>query len=397
VQSFENKTAVVTGGASGMGFAMASVFAREGMNLVLADVEKGALREAVAKIEAMGVEAIGVPTDVSSESEMDHLGEVVRERFGTPDVLCLNAGVAGGGGPSHLLTTKDWKWALDVNLYGVIHGLRAFLGGMRERNSGHIVMTASVAGLTSFPGSLPYNATKHAVVGVAETLFSELRDAESGVGVHCLCPGLVSTNIVHSERNRPKELQNPGKGATGMDPGVQKMVEGVFASAKPPAEVAELVFAAIVENRFWIQTDEFFRDSIKARHRAIGRDRSERPSSRDVQRKFESNSRKLDETWSKGPPSLATMSKSTYDGNRGLLERGLVWLGAGISSPPFSLAGRIEAGYRLRLLQRGERIGMPNSRPMPSIGPRCHALRVRDADHSWRLVYRIDPDAIVIV
>jgi phage-related protein len=91
------------------------------------------------------------------------------------------------------------------------------------------------------------------------------------------------------------------------------------------------------------------------------------------------------------------MSKSTYDGNRGLLERGLVWLGAGISSPPFSLAGRIEAGYRLRLLQRGERIGMPNSRPMPSIGPRCHALRVRDADHSWRLVYRIDPDAIVIV
>lgn len=272
LQSFENKTAVVTGGASGMGFAMASVFAREGMNVVLADVEKGALREAALRIEAMGAEAVGVPTDVSSEAEMNHLGEVVRERFGAPEILCLNAGVAGGGGPSHQLTTKDWKWAIDVNLYGVVQGLRVFLGDMRERNSGHIVMTASVAGLTSFPGSLPYNATKHAVVGIAETLFSELRDAGSGVGVHCLCPGLVSTNIVRSERNRPKELQNPGQGATGMDPGVQQMVEGVFASAKPPAEVAELVFAAIVEKRFWIQTDEYFRASIKARHRAIEND-----------------------------------------------------------------------------------------------------------------------------
>jgi NADP-dependent 3-hydroxy acid dehydrogenase YdfG len=239
---------------------------------VLADVEKGALREAVARIEAMGVEAIGVPTDVASEAEMDHLGEVARGRFGVPDVLCLNAGVAGGGGPSHELTTKDWKWAIDVNLYGVIQGLRVFLGGMRERDSGHIVMTASVAGLTSFPGSLPYNATKHAVVGIAETLFAELADAQSGVAVHCLCPGLVSTNIVRSERNRPKELQNPGKGATGMDPGVQKTVEAAFAAAKPPAAVAELVLDAIVHRKFWIQTDEFFRASIKARHRAIEND-----------------------------------------------------------------------------------------------------------------------------
>lgn len=272
MKSFENGTAVVTGGASGMGFAMASVFAREGMNVVLADVEKGALREAVAKIEAMGVECVGVPTDVASEAEMDHLAEVARERFGVPDVLCLNAGVAGGGGPSHQLTTKDWKWAIDVNLYGVVQGLRVFLAGMRERDSGHIVMTASVAGLTSFPGSLPYNATKHAVVGIAETLFSELADAGSGVSVHCLCPGLVATNIVRSERNRPKELQNPGQGARGMDPTVQKVVEGAFAAAKPPAEVAELVLAAIVEKRFWIQTDEFFRASIKARHRAIEND-----------------------------------------------------------------------------------------------------------------------------
>jgi len=272
VQSFENKTAVVTGGASGMGFAMASVFAREGMNVVLADVEKGALREATARIEALGVDAVGVPTDVSSESEMDHLGEVVRERFGVPDVVCLNAGVSGGGGPSHLLTTKDWKWALDVNLYGVIHGLRVFLAGMRERDSGHVVMTASVAGLTSFPGSLPYNATKHAVVTIAESLFSELAEAGSGVRIHCLCPGVVSTNIIRSDRNRPKELQNAGRAAGASDPQVMKMVEQFFAQAKPPEEVAELVLAAILEKRFWIQTDDYFRASIKARHRAIEND-----------------------------------------------------------------------------------------------------------------------------
>lgn len=272
VQSFEGKTAVVTGGASGMGFAMASVFAREGMNVVIADVEKGALREAVAKLEALGAEVVGVPTDVSSEAEMDHLGDVTRERFGVPDVLCLNAGVAGGGGPTHLLTTKDWKWAIDVNLYGIVQGLRVFLGGMRERNAGDVVITASVAGLTSFPGSAPYNATKHAAVAIAESLFSELAEAGSEVAIHCLCPGVVSTNIIRSERNRPKELQNAGKADAGYDPEVRKAVEGFFAAAKPPAEVAELVFEAIVNRKFWIQTDEYFRPSIKARHRAIEND-----------------------------------------------------------------------------------------------------------------------------
>lgn len=276
MQDFEGRTAVITGGASGMGLAMARSFAREGMNVVLADVEAGALKQAAEEIEGLGVTAVAVPTDVSDEADMDHLGEVVRERFGAPDVLCLNAGVAGGGGQTDLLTTADWKWAIDVNLYGIVHGLRVFLGPMRERDVGHIVVTASVAGLTSFPGSIPYNATKHAAVTIAEGLFSELAEADSGVRVHCLCPGVVATNIHRSERNRPKELQNAPRdedvAASPPSPEVEAFMEGLYANARQPADVAELVLAAIVEGRFWIQTDGYYREAIKARHRSIEND-----------------------------------------------------------------------------------------------------------------------------
>ena len=272
MNDFEGGTAVITGGASGMGFAMAESFARVGMNIVLADVEAGALKAAADRIEALGVVAVPVQTDVSDEADMDHLREVVRERFGAPDILCLNAGVAGGGGQTDLLTTKDWKWAIDVNLYGIIHGLRVFLGDMRERDAGHIVITASVAGLTSFPGSLPYNATKHAAVSIAEGLFSELAEAGSQVAVHCLCPGVVSTNIHRSERNRPKELENaPGEEQPRSEE-VESFMEGFYGRAKKPPEVAELVFQAIVDRHFWIQTDGYFRDAIKARHRSIEND-----------------------------------------------------------------------------------------------------------------------------
>jgi NAD(P)-dependent dehydrogenase (short-subunit alcohol dehydrogenase family) len=208
VQDFEGKTAVITGGASGMGLSMAETFAREGMNIVLADVEESALKVASERIEALGAPVLAVQTDVASETAMDHLGEAIRDRFGDVDILCLNAGVAGGGGRTDLLSTKDWKWAIDVNLYGIIHGLRVFLGDMRRRDSGNIVITASVAGLTSFPGSLPYNATKHAAVSIAEGLFSELADTGSNLRIHCLCPGIVATQIHRSERNRPKTSLN---------------------------------------------------------------------------------------------------------------------------------------------------------------------------------------------
>jgi NAD(P)-dependent dehydrogenase (short-subunit alcohol dehydrogenase family) len=276
VQEFEGKTAVITGGASGMGLSMAESFAREGMNIVLADVEESALKSATERIEGLGASVLAVQTDVASESAMDHLADSTRDRFGDVDILCLNAGVAGGGGRTDLLSTKDWKWAIDVNLYGIIQGLRVFLGDMRRRDSGHIVITASVAGLTSFPGSLPYNATKHAAVSIAEGLFSELAEAGSKLRVHCLCPGIVATQIHRSERNRPKDLENEKDAVVALPPeaidAYEKILEGIYSKAKKPEDVAELVLTAVVEGRFWIQTDGFYRDAIRARHRSIEND-----------------------------------------------------------------------------------------------------------------------------
>ncbi len=276
MQDFEGKTAVITGGASGMGLAMAESFARAGMDIVLADVEEGVLKAAAERIEALGTTVLAVPTDVASEAAMDQLGDLTRERFGVPDILCLNAGVAGGGGQTDLLSTSDWKWAIDVNLYGIVHGLRVFLGDMRRRNTGDVVITASVAGLTSFPGSIPYNVTKHAAVTIAEGLFSELADAESKLRVHCLCPGIVATQIHRSGRNRPKELENEqneaAKSSSEQRAVIENALESLYSRAKQPHEVAELVLLAIVEERFWIQTDGYYRESIRARHRSIEND-----------------------------------------------------------------------------------------------------------------------------
>ena len=274
MQDFEGRTALITGAASGMGLAMAECFAREGMNIVLADVEEAALREATARIEALGASALAVPTDVSSEAQVDHLAAATKEAFGAVDVLCLNAGVTGTTGPLESLSLRDWQWTIGVNLYGIVHGLGAFLADMKARDVGEIVITASVAGLTSYPNSAPYNATKHAAVTIAEGLFCELAEAESNVHAHCLCPGLVSTNIHVSERNRPKELANEGaqEFSKAQAAEIQGLMEGLYAQGKAPAEVAERVLAAIVEGHFWIQTDEFFRGVIRDRHRSIEND-----------------------------------------------------------------------------------------------------------------------------
>ena len=271
MQDFEGRTAVITGAASGIGFAMADAFARVGVNVVLADVESAPLKDAAERIASLGVTAVPIQTDVSVEADMDLLGECVRDRFGKPDILCLNAGVSGGGGAVRRLTTNDWKWAIDVNLYGIVHGLRVFLDDMQAADEGHIVVTASVAGLTSFPGSVPYNATKHAAVTISEGLFSELQESGSNVRVHCLCPGAVATNIDTSERNRPKELQNDTR-PQEVPAEYEEFVARFYAAAKRPDEVAELVMRAIVDDRFWIQTDDYYRAAIKARHAAIEND-----------------------------------------------------------------------------------------------------------------------------
>lgn len=268
MRDLENKTAVVTGAASGMGLAFAECFGREGMNVVLADIEERALRAAAARVEATGATALPVVTDVSDAASMDHLAEATRGAFGAAHVVCPNAGVSAPVGPMDTLTLNDWTWTLGVNLWGVIHGIRVFLPGLKAQDEGHIVVTASVAGLTSYPYLGPYNASKHAAATIAETLFAELAEAGSKVGVSCLCPGAVATNIGGSERNRPKELVNESS-----DPEAQtdmseftKTFEGF---AKTPADVAERVLDAVVNDRFWVETDEMYRGPIRERHRAI--------------------------------------------------------------------------------------------------------------------------------
>lgn len=274
MQDLEGKTAVITGAASGMGYAMAETFAGVGMNVVLADVEEEALKVAAAQVEAKGGSALAVPTDVSDEAAMLHLADATRQAFGDAQLVCLNAGVAGDGGPIEQVSTKGWKWTLGVNLFGIVHGIQAFVPAMKANDVGHVVITASVAGLTSYPNLGPYNASKHAAVTIAETLYSELRDAGSSVGVTCLCPGAVATRIGESERNRPKELMNEGDAqpTAVIDEGNMEAVAAMFASAKPPAEVGELVLQAVLEDRFWLQTDGFYREPIQARHRAIEND-----------------------------------------------------------------------------------------------------------------------------
>ncbi|MEE2677603.1 MAG: SDR family NAD(P)-dependent oxidoreductase, partial [Myxococcota bacterium] len=182
MQELSGKVAVVTGGASGIGHALATRFAEEGMKLVLLDVEAGPLDEAARGFEAQGVEVLAQRLDVSDAAAMDAAGAAALERFGAVHVLCNNAGV-GSGGPMWELTTEDWEFCLRPNLWGVIHGIRVFAKHLVAQDEGHIVNTASMAGLVSVPGMGPYNVTKHAVVTLSETLYHELAALGSQVGV----------------------------------------------------------------------------------------------------------------------------------------------------------------------------------------------------------------------
>jgi NAD(P)-dependent dehydrogenase (short-subunit alcohol dehydrogenase family) len=254
VRELNGKVALVTGGASGIGRAMATQFAADGMQVVIADVEDAALQHTAAEL---GV--VGVRTDVGDASSVEALADQVCDRFGTVHVLCNNAGV-GGGGQIADLTLADWKWVLDVNLWGVIHGLHSFLPRLLANpDGGHVVNTASMAGLFASAGMGPYNATKFAVVAISETLSKELQAAGSSVGVSVLCPGFVRTNIFDSQRNRPDALRNATR-AVGDARARNDVLKQFLETAMDPAEVAVHVRDAIVEDRFWITTHpEFFK------------------------------------------------------------------------------------------------------------------------------------------
>jgi NAD(P)-dependent dehydrogenase (short-subunit alcohol dehydrogenase family) len=248
----EGKTAVITGGASGIGLATATQLAKSGVNLVLGDIEDDTLAAAVTGLQDGGARVLGVRTDVTSEADILALRDAALSEFGSVHVVFNNAGVASGatiGTP-----TDVWKWVIDVDLYGVIYGINAFLPLFLEQNEGHVVNTASLAGLGGAPGMGPYCAAKFAVVGLSESLFHELALRGSQVGVSVLCPGFVKTRIHESARNMPDELISYND-----EPAAQLIAElaSQAVNAGIDAEVvAGAVENAIRRNTFWILTHE---------------------------------------------------------------------------------------------------------------------------------------------
>jgi len=255
MQQLDGKVAVVTGGASGIGLAMAQRFAREGMKLALADIETGALEQAAADFEADGVEVFPHVVDVSNADQMDGLAQAVLDRFGAVHVVCNNAGVATGG-PMWELSTADWEFALRPNLWGVIHGVRVFTKHLIAQDEGHIVNTASLAGLVSVPGVAPYNVTKHGVVTLSETLHGELAALGSKVGVSVLCPGFVNTRLWDSERNRPEELKSAETTPNAEQEQTAQVMKALIVGGTPVDPIAERVLDAVRNQRFYILTHE---------------------------------------------------------------------------------------------------------------------------------------------
>ena len=262
MDELEGKVVVVTGGASGIGLALAERFASEGMRVVLGDIEEAALAGAVERLRAGGVEAVGVVVDVADPASMTSLADEADQVFGGWDLVCLNAGV-GSGGPSWEIDLGDWEWVLGVNQWGVIHGIRTFVPALVAKGEGHVVITASLAGLVASPYMAPYNASKFAAVALGETLHAELAEAAPGVGVSVLCPAWVSTRIFESGRNRPEHLPAPPADPRRVD------AAAFFAAAMSPAQVAEAVLEAVRERRLHVLTHDFSADAIRARAERI--------------------------------------------------------------------------------------------------------------------------------
>ena len=268
MQELKGKTAVVTGAGSGMGRAFAERFADAGMNVVLADIEEPRLDDALASVRGRGVEAIGVATDVSDPAAVDALRDAALERFGRVNVVCNNAGVADStvGG----LNLDNWRWVINVNMWGVIHGHRSFLPHLMEHGDGHIVNTASMAG--HFPGHSAYAASKWAVVALTEGLYHQLRAEGSTVGVSCLCPGWVNTDIFNADRNRPEWARSNALAEGEVDARsamIQEFVRDQLRSGMAPERVAELVHHAVVEDRFWVFTDMAMVAALEPRFQAV--------------------------------------------------------------------------------------------------------------------------------
>ena len=271
ILDFKNKTAVLTGAGSGFGLECARIGAKLGMNLVLADVQQDALDKAVAEMQAAGAQVLGMRVDVSKADQVEALGAATLARFGAPHFVFNNAGV-GAGGLIWENTLKDWEWVIGVNLMGVAHGVRVFTPMMLAAAKadpayqGHIVNTASMAGLLNAPNMGIYNVSKHAVVSMSETLYQDLALVTDQISASVLCPFFVPTGISQSHRNRPEDLTAADAKPTQSQLIGQAMSDKAVGSGKvTAAEVAQKVFDAISAGQFYIYSHPKAIGSVQTR------------------------------------------------------------------------------------------------------------------------------------
>jgi NAD(P)-dependent dehydrogenase (short-subunit alcohol dehydrogenase family) len=271
MKDFSGKVAVITGAGSGFGREFARLGAREGMKLVLADVQRDSLDATVAELRAAGAEVIGEIVDVSDSGQVAQLADRAFQAFGPVHLLMNNAGV-GGGGYLWENTDKDWSWVLGVNLMGVVHGIQHFVPRMLEANRhgtpGHVVNTASMAGWLCAPLMGVYNVSKHAVVALSETLHHDLKLAQSTIGVTALCPAFVPTGIAESHRNRPRNLANPAPPTTSQRMAQAASEKAVSSGRMTAEQVARLTFDAVREDRFYVFTHPQILPTVQARYEA---------------------------------------------------------------------------------------------------------------------------------
>lgn len=276
MKEFKGKVAVITGAASGIGRGIAERCAQEGMKVVLADIEEKVLTQTEEEMKTAGAVVLAVLTDVSKASDIEALAQKTLHAFGTVHLLCNNAGV-GGGTSIWESTLADWEWVIGVNLWGVIYGVRTFVPIMLEQDTeGHIVNTASVAGLVSYRGFGIYKVTKHGVVTLSETLYHELGQREAKIKVSVLCPGFVNTQIMDSVRNRPIALQNePVK--EPLSPEVEMRRQAWLQAVQEgmsPQQVADCVFQAIRDEKFYILPAPEWKSKVQLRMEDILQERN---------------------------------------------------------------------------------------------------------------------------
>ena len=265
MKEFNGRVAVITGAASGIGLGIAQRCIREGMKVVLADIDEANLAEAESELKTAGGTVLGVRTDVSKRKDVERLASQALEAFGQVHLLFNNAGVAAGGAAWEA-TWNDWEWVTGVNLWGVIHGVKVFTPLMVAQNTEcHIVNTSSGAGLVVGGFSAPYSVTKHAVVALSESLYLTLQQRNSLVKVSVLCPGLVRTNIASTERNRPAELRNEPVPRTAEMQAALAAFQSALEASMAPAQVADAVFDAIRKEQFYILTHPDWIEVIQLR------------------------------------------------------------------------------------------------------------------------------------